>query len=156
MKKNIELGVSKQARLSDGEPFLIAVNEDLELEFSSSCYVLTDLVICLKNGNRQGQHRIRDGHLIVPMKYLLAGNLEIGINLMAQGEIAKHWDCVPVVIKELDGGYCATDAITALSEKVSEMETFKQKYDVLMGKYNALAAAHNALAETVSAMKENY
>lgn len=155
MKKTIELGV-KHARLSNTEPFLTPVNDSLELEFVSAYYVLNDLVVCLKNGTKQGKYRVKGTSFVVPVGYFSAGSLEIGVNLMSQGEIVKHWDCTPITVKEFEGGFCATDALTALSHRVADLEKTAKKLDEIIVQLNKLATKHNELAEIVAAIKENY
>lgn len=160
MKQEINLTSSTTARLSEGEPFLVGVNDTLELEFSSTYYLLLDLVISLKNGNKQGKCRVKDRKFTVPEEFLFAGKLEIGIDLIMRGDVAKRWNVVPVILKETESGVRAVDEITVLQSESAQLKKqladIAAKYNVLAENFNALAKAHNELAETVSAIKENY
>ena len=159
MKKEIILTTSA-ARLSDGEPFFVGVNDGLFLAFSSRYYLLTDLIVELKNGQKRGKYRIREQKLAVPSEYLFAGKLEISVALMARGEVAKEWVCTPVLLKEKESGLEGADELeetkNALAALEKDFAALAAKYDVLANKFNALIEAHNALADTVSAVKENY
>ena len=160
MKQEINLTSSTTARLSEGEPFLVGVNDTLELEFSSTYYLLLDLVISLKNGNKQGKYRVKDRKFTVPEEFLFAGKLEIGIDLITRGDVAKRWNVVPVILKEAEESIKGIDEITVLQNESAEIKKqladITAKYNVLAENFNALAKAHNELAETVSAIKENY
>lgn len=160
MKQEINLTSSTTARLSEGEPFLVGVNDTLELEFSSTHYLLLDLVISIKNGNKQGKYRVYDHKLTVPEEFLFAGKLEIGIDLIMRGDVAKRWNVVPVILKETESGVRAVDEITVLQSESAQLKKqladIAAKYNILAENFNALAKAHNELAETVSAIKENY
>lgn len=160
MKQEITLTSCTTARLSEGEPFLVGVNDTLELEFSSTYYLLLDLVISLKNGNKQGKYRVKDRKFTVPEDFLFAGKLEIGIDLITRGDVAKRWNVVPVILKETESGVRAVDEITVLQSESAQLKKqladIAAKYNILAENFNALAKAHNELAETVSAIKENY
>lgn len=160
MKKTINLSSANIARLSDGEPFLVAVNDTLELEFVSTYYLLLDLVISLRNGSKQGKFRVRERKLTVPEEFLFAGELEIGIDLITRGDVAKRWNVIPVILKEAEESIKSFDEITVLKDEAKglkkQLAEVTEKYNVLAENFNALATAHNELAETVSAIKENY
>jgi len=160
MIQEINLTSRTTARLSEGEPFLVGVNDTLELEFSSTYYLLLDLVISLKNGNKQGKYRVKDRKFTVPEDFLFAGKLEIGIDLITRGDVAKRWNVVPVILKETESGVRAVDEITVLQSESAQLKKqladIAAKYNILAENFNALAKSHNELAETVSAIKENY
>lgn len=160
MKQEINLTSCTTARLSEGEPFLVGVNDGLELEFTSTYYLLLDLVISFKNGNKQGKYRVYDRKFTVPEEFLFAGKLEIGIDLITRGDVAKRWTVVPVILKEAEESIKGIDEITILQDEVKflkdQLNGITAKYNVLAENFNALAKAHNELAETVSAIKENY
>lgn len=160
MIQEINLTSCTTARLSEGEPFLVGVNDTLELEFSSTYYLLLDLVISLKNGNKQGKYRVKDRKFTVPEEFLFAGKLEIGIDLITRGDVAKRWNVVPVILKDAESGVKSIDEITVLQNESAEtkkqLADITAKYNTLAENFNALAKAHNELAETVSAIKENY
>lgn len=160
MKKIINLNSSKIARLADCEPFIICTNDLLELEFVSTYYLLNDLVVCLKNGEKSEYLRITDRVVKVPQHLLLAGKLEVTIALVVRGETVKQWDCVPIVLKETETEFNAFEELNILQKRFDEqqkqLEDLKLKYSVLAEKFNGIAEAHNELADTVSSIKENY
>lgn len=156
MKKVIELNTLRVARLADSEPFLMPVNDILQLEFVSETYDLSNVIIGLKNGNTRAQYRLQGHLLTVPEELLFAGQLQVGIDLVVRGELAKHWDLVPIVIKETEVGFEAFDEITELQNRLTDLEKIKDKFNILVDKFNELITKQNELAETVSAIKENY
>lgn len=160
MKKIINLNSSKIARLADCEPFIICTNDLLELEFVSTYYLLNDLVVCLKNGEKSEYLRITGRVLKVPQHLLFAGKLEVIIALVVRGETVKQWDCVPIVLKETETEVNAFEELSELEKKHEELkkqfDDLKLKYEILVEKFNGLADKHNELADTVSSIKENY
>ena len=160
MKKIINLNSEKIARLADNEPFIICKNEELELEFVSTYYLLNDLAVRLKNGAESEYLRIYDRILKVPGHLLRAGKLEATIALVVGGETVKKWDCVPIVLKETETEFNSFEELYTLQKQFNDqqkqLEDLKLKYSVLAEKFNGIAEAHNELAETVSSMKENY
>ena len=119
MKKIVNL-MGNVARLEDLEPFIIGVNDFLDLEFKSAYYLPTDLVICLKNGKLQENFRVKDAKLNVPGNFLFSGKLEMTVSLLVNGDVAKKWTCVPIIIKETDTEITAFDE---LEEVVAEAQT---------------------------------
>lgn len=156
MKKVIELNTLRVARLADSEPFLMPVNDVLELEIVSSVYDLSNAVIGLKNGVKSAQYRLKGHTFTVPEEYLFAGKLQVCIDLIVHGEVAKHWDCVPIVIKETEAGFCAFGEIIELQNRITELEKLNGKLKEVTEKLNEVITKQNELTETVSAIKENY
>lgn len=159
MKKIVNL-MGNVARLEDLEPFIIGVNDFLDLEFKSVYYLPTDLVICLKNGKLQENFRVKDAKLNVPGNFLFSGKLEITVSLLVNGDVAKKWACVPIIIKETDTEITAFDELTALQKDYVSLKNYAEelnkKCEMLIKKFDYLATKHNELSETVSAIKENY
>lgn len=156
MKKEIELTMLRVARLADGEPFIMPVNEGLELEITSATYDLSNAIIALKNSNKSGRYRLTGHSFTVPEEFLFAGKLQVSIDLIVHGEVAKHWDCVPIVIKETETGFYAFGEIIELQNRITELEKVNGKLKELTEKVNEIITKQNELTETVSAIKENY
>lgn len=160
MKKTITLTSGTVARLADSEPFIINANDGLTLEFKSTYYLLSDIIITLKNGLNKGNYRVSERLFPVPEKFLISGKLEISVALIVNGDVAKKWDCVPIIIKETETEVNAFEELAELEKKHEELkkqfDDLKLKYEILVEKFNGLADKHNELAETVSAIKENY
>lgn len=160
MKKTITLTSGTVARLADSEPFIINANDGLTLEFKSTYYLLSDIIITLKNGLNKGHYRVSERLFPVPEKFLISGKLEISVALIVNGDVAKKWDCVPVIMKETETEVNTFEELSELEKKHEELkkqfDDLKLKYEILVEKFNGLADKHNELAETVSAIKENY
>ena len=159
MKKIVNL-MGNVARLEDLEPFIIGVNDFLDLEFKSAYYLPTDLVICLKNGKLQENFRVKDARLNVPGNFLFSGKLEMTVRLLVNGDFAKNGACVPIIIKETDTEITTFDELAALQKDYVSLKNYAEevnkKCEMLIEKFDYLAIKHNELSETVSAIKENY
>lgn len=117
MKKIIEL--TKYARLTDGEPCLIP--DTLELDFNSCGYSLSRAKITLRNGEVKEQYNLTRPFEIPP-QFLIAGELYITIDSYSKnGELVKHWDCLPIIIKETESGMQCFDFLYALEKKIDNV-----------------------------------
>jgi len=101
MIKKIRLDNFSIARLSEKEPFLLGVNDNLSFEFVTDKYDLRNLIVTFKNGEVSESVRI-EKKTDLPTKLLFAGKLEIGIELIVNGETCKKWETVPILLKDYE------------------------------------------------------
>lgn len=120
MNKEVKL-TKLHGRLSDREPFIMAENETLTLEFKSD-YILSDLLISIKNGDTVKQYKSSGVLFAVPKEVCFAGALEISISLLKSAEVVKTWNVAPILIKEINAGFEAFDAFRSLEQRVSALE----------------------------------
>lgn len=152
MKKQFNLTTLPIARLSNGEPFLVAKNEELCLEFESGNYLTDNLIINLKNGKLSEKYKVSK-NFQVPKEFLQGGELFVGVNLLVKGDVVKHWDCEPITIIETNAGHLLEGTFNEFRKELQELT---QKYVNLTERYNELAIKHNELSQTVAEIKENY
>ncbi len=155
MIKTIELTKDRIARLSNKEPFLLP--DVLEFQFESIGYDLTNTFIILKNGKVEEKCLISNPFK-VPEKFLFAGNLCMAIDCYINGRLAKHWDFIPLSIKETEDTLRCFDFLFELEKKIDEIgnkSVTKKELEIVVEKLNETIEKQNKLAETVSEIKEN-
>ena len=130
MRKTIEL--TKYARLIEREPFLLP--DTLEIDFISCGYDLSNAFITLKNGENKNKYKL-SRPFIIPDKFLYSGDLYISIDTYSKGKLIKHWDCLPILIRETETGMQCFDFLFEIFDKMKEMEE----------RINALEKAHEII-----------
>ncbi|MDR3216130.1 MAG: hypothetical protein LBT55_01775 [Clostridiaceae bacterium] len=121
-------------RLSDREPFLIADNTDLTLEFES-VFKTTDALIHVHNERavKKYKHNIKEP-FTVPVEFLHAGTLKIEVDLLKSGEVVKKFSVEPIKIKDLRMGFEGHAEVDALRQEIAEA-------------YKAIGAAETQITE---------
>ena len=95
MELNIKL-IGNIGRLNKREPFILADNEKLVINFSCAT-PLTDYYIELKNGDKQAKYRLNAVSTYeVPNELLQAGTLEVTVSLLYCGKIVVTYTVEPV------------------------------------------------------------
>lgn len=143
MKKTIELNPNGIGRLVEHEPFLLP--DELEIDFKSKSYDLSNSFVSLKNGKETGQYKLTFP-FNVEKRFLIGGKLEITVKSYVKETPVKTWAVIPIKMVESKYGIHAFDFLSALEDK----------YNQLLEKVNELIEKHNELEETVQEMKENY
>ena len=143
MKKIIELNQNGIGRLTERESFLLPDN--LELEFKTKNYDLSNAFISLKNGAEEGKFKLTFP-FVVDKRFLFGGKLEMTLRIYVKDTLVKTFAITPIKLIETTYGIRAFDFLSAL----------KDKYNKLFDKVNELIEKHNELEETVQEMKENY
>ena len=130
MIKIIEL--SKYARVVDHSPFLLP--DTLEFDFESCGYDMSNAFITLKNGNIQETYKLTRP-FEVPSKFLFAGELYISIDAYIKGNLIKHWDCLPLLIKETEVGMQCFDFLFEIEKKMlaneKRIETLEKAHEII-------------------------
>ena len=144
MELNIKL-IGNIGRLNKREPFIIADNEKLFLNFSCAT-PLTDYYIELKNGDKSAKYRLNAvSSYEVPNELLQAGTLEITVSLLYCGKIVVTYTVEPIIIALIDNGY----------KGFAELDEVKAKYDLLMANYNELVSKINQVIDTANKQQED-
>lgn len=144
MELNIKL-IGNIGRLNKREPFIIADNEKLVLNFSCAT-PLTDYYIELKNGDKSAKYRLNAVSTYeVPNELLQAGTLEVTVSLLYCGKIVVTYTVEPIVIALIDNGY----------KGFPELDEVKAKYDLLMANYNELVSKINQVIDTANRQQED-
>lgn len=125
MVKNMELTKSNIARLEDVEPFLLP--DTLEINFIGN-YDLYNTFIIFKNNEIVIKEKINGLPIRVPEDVLFAGRLQISVKKYINGELAKNWNCLPLIIKEINGEtYCYDEILNRLSSLEERIDNLEEK-----------------------------
>lgn len=144
MELNIKL-IGNIGRLNKREPFIIADNEKLILNFSCAT-PLTDYYIELKNGDKSAKYRLSSvSSYEVPNELLQAGTLEVTVSLLYCGKIVVTYTVEPIIIALINNGY----------KGFAELDEVKAKYDLLMANYNELVSKINQVIDTANKQSED-
>lgn len=144
MELNIKL-IGNIGRLNKREPFILADNEKLVLNFNCAT-PLTDYYIELKNGDKSAKYRLNAvTSYEVPKELLQAGTLEVTVSLLYCGKIVVTYTVEPIVIALIDNGY----------KGFAELDEVKAKYDLLMANYNELVSKINQVIDTANKQSED-
>lgn len=144
MELNIKL-IGNIGRLNKREPFILADNEKLVLNFNCAT-PLTDYYIELKNGDKQAKYRLNAvTSYEVPSELLQAGTLEVIVSLLYQGKVIVTYTVEPITIAFIDNGY----------KVFAELEDMKTKYDLLMANYNEVVSKINQVIDIANKQQED-
>lgn len=149
MLKTITLSLS-HGRLSDREPFVIADNDELVLNFKST-YKLDELILHMAHDSvGGGTYNCTGAAFTVPRYYLKAGVLDVMVTLVRGGQAVKTWTVEPIILKELDEGLTGhaeldevLHSIRTLSTKITSLQAATEK--VLSAHANQIAALQDAV-----------
>ena len=134
MELNIKL-IGNIGRLNKREPFILADNEKLVLNFSCAT-PLTDYYIELKNGDKTAKYRLNAvTSYEVPNELLQSGTLEVIVSLLYCGKIVVTYTVEPIIIALIDNGY----------KGFAELDEVKAKYDLLTVSYTHLTLPTTSL-----------
>lgn len=144
MELNIKL-IGNIGRLNKREPFILADNEKLVLNFNCAT-PLTDYYIELRNGDKSAKYRLNAvTSYEVPKELLQAGTLEVTVSLLYCGKIVVTYTVEPITIALIDNGY----------KGFAELDEVKAKYDLLMANYNELVSKINQVIDTANKQSED-
>ena len=156
MEITINLEKNNLGRLSNREPFLLP--DKLLLKFSHAGYNLENAFITLKNGSNFEKYKLQEPFEVAP-DFLIAGNLNIRIEMYVGDEKVKQWDCLPIKIRETEMGVEIFDIVSRLEDEIAYLKNNsveKKTFNDFLIKYNEFVEKHNELTETVHQIKENY
>ena len=138
MELNIKL-IGNIGRLNKREPFIIADNEKLVLNFSCAT-PLTDYFVELKNGDKSAKFRLSSVSAYeVPQELIQAGTLEVIVSLLYCGKVVVTYTVEPIIIALIDNEY----------KGFAEFDEIKAKYDELVSKINQVIDIANKQQEDI-------
>ena len=96
-------------------------DEQVILKFESE-YVLAHAIVRLSDGKNEKKYdRYNLGDFVLPEEYKKAGVLYIGVDLIAKGVVAKHFDVEPLTFKEVDSELQFVPLIVEQNRKIAEL-----------------------------------
>ena len=92
------------------------------LAFESSEYPLDELRVTITDGTFAKRRFVKDAKFDITEYCKKARVLEIGVNLMLNGTVAKTWKLEPFVVREDFGGYELIPEIALLRNEIRTMK----------------------------------
>lgn len=143
MIRKIKLG-TQNGLYDDRSLFILADNEKLELEINDiprgvDCYVN------LFNGNKKSKIKYK-GLFEVDDKLIFIGELKVSVDFVKEGNIFKHFDIEPLIIKQVESKYEAIPQIEELKGIIakhrvyteSEIASYKESIDLEITNYKEM------------------
>ena len=130
MIKILKINKEQLIRFGDSEPFILVENEGLFFDFDTF-YNLSNAIMTVKNNAIVSKLKVKP-NLEIPKDLLFAGRLEICLDLFLDGQIVKHWDCLPIKIIEHEG-------------KLKCFEEFREEINALEKRVKALEEQHKII-----------
>ena len=118
MECKVTLGANKFVGIK--ERFM--AGENTVLAFESSEYALDELHATITDGAFAKRHVLKNAKFDISEYCKKAGVLEIKIDLIARGAVAKTWQLEPFVVRENGGGYELIPEIALLRKEVRRMK----------------------------------
>jgi hypothetical protein len=118
MECKISLGANKFVSI----PERFNAGETTTLVFESSEYDLGVLHATITDGTFSKRHVVRGGRFDITEYCKKARVIEIGIDLILNGTVAKSWLLEPFVVRENGGGYMLIPEIALLRKEVRRMK----------------------------------
>lgn len=121
MRKQLKFTKEPIARLVNSEPFIVCPDEGITLDIDTF-YDLSGAIVTMTNNDVKKVVKLTTP-LVIPPELVFAGRLHVSVDLYQDGNLIKHWDCLPIKIIEADGETRAFDEFTELEKRVAELET---------------------------------
>ena len=118
MECKISLGANKFVSI----PERFMAGEKTILAFASSEYDLGELRATITDGTFAKRHVVKGGKFDITEYCKKAGVLEITVDLILRGTVAKTWLLEPFVVRENGGGYELIPEIALLRKEVRRMK----------------------------------
>ena len=99
-------------------------NDNLEIEIITDFGLNTSLFAII--GDKQ--YKIKNKHFIIEKELLKTGNCNIIIVARVGNKQIGRYNCVPIIIKELDNTYVAIDAVT---EYINKFNCLQKEFNLL-------------------------
>ena len=108
-------------------------DEQVVLKFESD-YVLAHAIVRLFDGKNERKFECYDlADFVLPDEYKKAGELYIGVDLVAKGKVAKHFDVEPLVLKEVDSDLQFIPEIVEQNRKIFFLEQKVSEFQEQLG-----------------------
>ena len=109
------------AKWGRAECTAVALPECGGFEFVSDTYILAELVVHARNGNKTQKIKTRTASADLSA-LMFAGRLEMSVCLIVSGKEAKKWSVPPILLTETDGTLYAFDEVESLRHRIEELE----------------------------------
>lgn len=119
MKCTVNLGADKFVCINDR----FCAEDNIIIAFESSEYPLDEMHVTVTNGEVTRRKTVKDGMIDISEYCKKAAVIEIGVELVLRGAVAKAWLLEPFVVKELNGGYEMIPEIALLRKELKTMKT---------------------------------
>lgn len=119
MECKVSLGANKFVGIRDN----FFVGKETVLAFESSEYALNELHATITDGTIAKRYVVKDRRFDISEYCTKACVLEVKVDLILNGTVAKTWLLEPFVVREAVGGYELVPEIALLRE---EIKTIKQ------------------------------
>lgn len=118
MEHKVSLGANKFVSIHDG----FMAGEKTVLAFASSEYALDELHVTITDGTFAKKYIVKDKKFDLTEYCKKACVLEIGVDLVLRGTVAKTWRLEPFVVREDFGGYELIPEIALLRKEIQTMK----------------------------------
>lgn len=118
MERRVTLGANKFVSIND----IFRAEEKTVLAFESSEYDLGELHVTITDGSFAKKYIVKDAKFDITDYCKKACVLEIGVDLVLRGTVAKSWRLEPFVVREDFGGYVMIPEIALLRKEIQTMK----------------------------------
>jgi hypothetical protein len=117
MEHKITLGVEKYVPIRER----IKAGANTKFVFESSEYALDELQVTITNGDYIKRHTVKGNTFDLTQYTLKAGVIELTVDLVLRGAVAKTWLLEPFVVRENGGEYYLIPEVALLRKEVRRL-----------------------------------
>lgn len=119
MEVKLLLATKKLVRL----PETLVAGQNIVIALESSIYDLGMLGVAITNGTRT-ETRVLEGENRIDISSFCdrACKIDIKVELIIKGRVAKEWRLEPIVVREIDGEFEPIPQIADFERRISRME----------------------------------
>lgn len=125
MEHNITLGGDKYVGIRER----IKAGTNTKFVFESSEYALDELQVTITNGDYIKRHTITDKAFDLTQYITKAGVIEMQVDLILRGAVAKTWLLEPFVVRENGGEYYIIPEVALLRKEVKRLRRAMRELD---------------------------
>ena len=118
MERKVTLDANKFVSINE----VILAGESTILAFESSEYSLEGLHATISDGTFVKRYALKDAKFDITEYCKKARVLEIKIDLVLKGTLAKTWQLEPLVVRENGGGYVLFPEVALLRKEIRTMK----------------------------------
>lgn len=118
MERRVTLGAHKFVRIDE----VILAGEKTVLAFESGEYSLGELQATITDGTFAKRHALQDARFDITEYCKKACVLEVKVDLILKGTVAKTWLLEPFVVRENGGEYVLIPEIALLRKEIRRMK----------------------------------
>lgn len=117
MERKITLGGDKYIGIREK----IKAGTNTKLVFESSEYALNELQVTITNGDYIKRYTVKNKIFDLTQHVIKAGVVEITVDLILRGTVAKTWLIEPIVVRENGGEYYLIPEVELLRKEVRRL-----------------------------------